>query len=96
MRAAADAAAELVELAEAELVGLVDDDGVHVRDVEAGLDDRGADEDVRPAVREVVHDVGQLVLVHLAVADARRALPGTMSCSFRAIRSMLWTRLCTK
>jgi len=37
--AAADAAAQLVQLREAELVGAVDDDGVGVRVVDAGLDD---------------------------------------------------------
>ena len=68
--AAADAAAELVELRQAELVGVVDDDRVRVGDVEAGLDDRRADEDVGLAVGELEHHALELVLVHLAVADA--------------------------
>ena len=38
----ADAAAQLVQLCEAELVGAVDDHGVGVRYVDAGLDDGGA------------------------------------------------------
>ncbi len=37
---AADPAAQLIELGEAETVGAVDDDGVGARDVEAVLDDR--------------------------------------------------------
>ena len=45
---AADAAAQLVELRQAEVVGAVDDDGVGARDVEPGLDDRRADQHVRP------------------------------------------------
>ncbi len=67
--AAADAAAELVELRQAEAVGVVDDDRVDVGDVEAGLDDRRADEDVGAGLGEVEHDVFELVLRHLAVAD---------------------------
>ena len=43
---AADAAAELVEIGEAEAVGAVDDDRVGVRDIEAALDDRRGDEHV--------------------------------------------------
>ena len=41
---AADASAQLVELAEAVAVGAIDDDGVGERDVEAVLDDGGGDE----------------------------------------------------
>ena len=44
--AAADAAADLVELGEAERVGALDDQGVRLRDVEARLDDRRRDEHV--------------------------------------------------
>jgi len=40
-------AAELVELASPSVSARVDDDRVRVRDVEPGLDDRRADEDVR-------------------------------------------------
>ncbi len=43
---AADPAAQLVELGEAETVGAVDDDGVGAGDVEAVLDDGAADQDV--------------------------------------------------
>ena len=50
-RGAPDPAAELVELGEPERVRPVDDDRVRVRDVEAGLDDRRAHEDVRLAAR---------------------------------------------
>ena len=70
MRATPDAAAQLVELRQAELVRLVDDDRVDVRDVEAGLDDRRADEDVGSPSTNSTHRPLQLVLVHLAVPDA--------------------------
>ena len=44
--AAADAAAELVELREAEALGVVDDHDGGVGDVDADFDDGGGDEDV--------------------------------------------------
>src|SRR5262249_50895135 len=52
---AADAAAELVELGQAEVVGAVDEDGVGPGDVEAALDDGGGAEDVVAALDEVEH-----------------------------------------
>ena len=64
-----DPAAQLVELGEAERVGAVDDDGVGVRDVEPGFDDRRADEDVGGAVGEGDHDLLERSLGHLAVPD---------------------------
>jgi hypothetical protein len=66
---AADAAAELVEVGEAEIFGFVDEHGVGVGDIDAGLDDGGGDEDVGLVADELVHDGFELVLVHLAVAD---------------------------
>ena len=66
---AADAAAELIEIGQAEAVGAVDEDGVGVGDVDAGLDDGGGEQDVGLALDEGVHDDFQVVLVHLAVAD---------------------------
>ena len=53
---AADTAAELVEIGEAEVVGAVDEDGVGVRDVDAVFDDGGGDEDVGFAGFEGVED----------------------------------------
>ena len=67
--AAADAAADLVELDEAELVGALDDQRVRLRDVEARLDDRRRDEHVRVAGEEREHLVLELALRHLAVRD---------------------------
>ena len=54
--AAADAPSDLVELGEAEAVGVLDDEGVDVRHVDAGLDDGGADEDLRLARDHALHD----------------------------------------
>ena len=67
LAAAADAAAQLVQLAEAEAVGALDDQGVGVGDVQAGLDDRGADQHVELLVPEVQDDLLEPVLAHLAV-----------------------------
>ena len=66
---APDAAAQLVELRQAEAVGAVDDDRVGVRDVEAVLDDRRREQDVVLVRDEVDHHPLELVLVHLPVAD---------------------------
>ena len=67
--AAADSAAQLVQLRQAEFVGAVDDDGVGVGDVDAAFDDGGGDEDVVVAVLEVLHQVFEFALAHLSVAN---------------------------
>ena len=64
-----DAAAELVELRQTEAVRALDDQRVAVRDVEAGLDDRRADEDVVLARDEGRHHFLELARRHLAMAD---------------------------
>ena len=66
---AADAAAQLIELREAEVVGAIHEHRVRVRHVEAGLDDHRRDEHVDLAAHEAVHDVLELALLHLSVRD---------------------------
>ena len=66
---AAHAAADLVELGEAEQVGALHDQRVGGRDVEARLDDRGAHQHVRVAAQELEHVLLELALGHLAVGD---------------------------
>ena len=56
-----------MQLRKAHAVGVLDDEGVDVRDVDAGFDDRGADENLRFALGDGAHDVGELLLVHLPV-----------------------------
>ena len=73
-RCAADPSAQLVKLRQAKLVGPVDDDGVGVGNVEAALDDRRADQHVELALGKGQHDLFQLALRHLAVADAKGRL----------------------
>src|SRR5579863_2818791 len=67
LRAAADPAADLMQLGQAVHVGAVDDERVGVRDVQARFDDRGRDQHVVLPLPEVDHDLFQLVLVHLPV-----------------------------
>ena len=64
-----DAAAQLVQLAQAETVGAVDDDRVGVGDVEAALDDGRREQDVGVAVDESCHHLLERAAGHLAVAD---------------------------
>ena len=70
---ASDAAPQLMQLREAELVRAVDDDRVRGGHVDAGLDDRRANEEVHALLVEVAHDLLELALRHLAVRhrDAR-------------------------
>jgi len=66
---AAHPAAELVELREAEAMGVVDDDGVDQGNVDAVLDDGGGQEDVVLLGDEGEQNALQLALGHLAVGD---------------------------
>ena len=66
---AADAASDLVQLRQAQLVGAVDDDGVRRRHVDAAFDDGGAHQDVEALVVEIQHHLFQLFLRHLPVGD---------------------------
>ena len=64
---APDPSADLVELGEAQPVRVLDNQGVAVGDVHAGLDDGGADQDVDLVVEQPLPDLGELLLAHLAV-----------------------------
>ena len=66
---AADAATQLVQLGEAELFRAVDQDGIGVRVVDAGLDDGRTQQQVGALAGEIAHHALQLALIHLAVAD---------------------------
>ena len=59
-----------MQLGEAEAVGVLDDEGVDIRNVDARLDDRRADEHLNFSVRELLHHGRQALFVHLAVRDA--------------------------
>jgi hypothetical protein len=64
-----DATAKLVQLAETKPIGVVDQDRVDVRYIQARFDDRRADEDVRFVADELQHHVFELALAHLPVTD---------------------------
>ena len=89
--AAADAAAQLVQLGEAEALGMLDDHDGRLRHVDADLDHRGGDQEVDAAAGESRHDAVLLGALHLAMdqADARRrrALPARRGARSAAARS---------
>ncbi len=91
---AADPSPDLVELGEAQPVGVLDDQGVAVGDVHAGLDDGGADQDVDLVVEQPLPDLGELLLAHLAVGDYHHAASGMSFWMVAAQLSMVSTRLC--
>ena len=63
-----------MELGQTEGVGTINDERVRVGDVQAGLDDGRAHEDIKLVVPEVLDDGLELVLVHLAVSGAHARL----------------------
>ncbi len=65
----ADPAAKLVQVGQAVLVGLVDEDGIDVGDIEPRLDDRRRDQDVEIAPDEPEHRLLERLAPHLAVPD---------------------------
>ena len=70
LTAAADAPAQLMQLAQAKSIRMVDDQRVRVRDIQSRLDDGGAHQHIDVAAPEVADDLIELPLGHLAVRDA--------------------------
>ena len=66
----ADTPAELIELRQAETIRALNDERVAIRDVQARLDDRGADQHLIAACDEISHHAFQAGRAHLAMADA--------------------------
>ena len=56
-----------MKLGEPHAVGVFDDQGVRARQVDAGFDDRGANENVDLAADQHLPDILQLLALHLAV-----------------------------
>ena len=69
-----DPPAQLVELGKSKAIGSLDDDGIAVRDIQTGFDDGGADENLKPAVDKLDHDLLKILFAHLAVADREAGL----------------------
>ena len=75
LRAAPDAAAQLMQLRETEALGMLDEHHRRVGDVDPDLDHRRGDEDVDLAVAEAAHDRVALVGGNAAVQQRDAALP---------------------
>ena len=54
---------------QAEFIGTIDQDGIGVRVINAGFNNRGAEQHVGALLCEITHDAFQFSLVHLAVAN---------------------------
>ena len=67
---AANPSPQLMKLAQAEPVGVFNNQGVGVGDVQAGLDDGGAHQHLNVPVGHGLHHITQSVLTHLAVGHA--------------------------
>ncbi len=67
---ARDAAAQLVQLRQAEAIGIENRHERGVRDIDADFDDGGGDEGVKFPVAEGRHDVGALLTIHAAMHEA--------------------------
>ena len=63
------AAAQLVQLGKAELIRVLNDEGVHVRNVNTCFNDRRADQNLNLPVGHCLHHVRQLLLIHLPVRN---------------------------
>ena len=72
MMRAADATAQLVQLRQTKFIRPLNDDGVGVGNIDAGLDNRGADQNMMMLVVEVRHDFLQRLLTQLPVRDTDR------------------------
>src|SRR5216684_5428678 len=70
LRAAADAAAKLMELGEAEALGMLDEHDGGVGDVDADFDNGGGDENLRFVFAEALHDFFFFVAGEAAVQEA--------------------------
>ncbi len=75
-RRAAHATLQLVHLREAQPLGVLDDERVGMRVVDAALDDGGGHEHVQLAGGELLHHALQLFLGHLPVGHAHPCLAG--------------------
>ena len=69
-RRTTDTAANLVQLRQAHVVRVLDDKRVRVRNINAGFNNCGADQNINLAVRHLVHNLCDLFLTHFAVNDA--------------------------
>ena len=88
------APAQLMQLRQPHAVGVLDNQGVRVRDIHAGFDDGGADQNVDLVLHQPPPDLGQLLLRSFCRAPTAIRASGMCRWSFIATPSMLSTRLC--
>ena len=89
---AAHPAPELMELAQAEAVGILNNQGVGVGNVQAGFNDGGAHQHLNVSLGHGLHHIAQGILSHLSVGHAhpQAGYPplegtGTLVDGFRAV-----------
>src|SRR3546814_9416268 len=96
MMRAADATAQLVQLREAEMLGAIDQNRVGARYVDAGLDDRGADQDVEALVIEVEHHLFEFALAHLAVRKTHASRSEEHTSELQSLMRISYAVFCLK
>ena len=62
-----------MQLAQAETVGMIDDQRVRIRNIKTGFDDRGTHQHIDVPMPEIADHLVKLLLAHLAVRDADMA-----------------------
>jgi len=58
-----------VQLGKSQLVGIFNDQGVGIGNINAGFDDGGADHDLNITIGHLLHHITELFLVHFAVGN---------------------------
>ena len=66
---APDPAPQLIEIAQAESVRAINNDGIGVRNIQTALNYGSGEEHVCLAIDKARHDLFQVITVHLSVAD---------------------------
>lgn len=78
-----DAAAQLVQLSQPEVIGALDNNGVRRRNVDPGLDNGGTYQHVKTLVVEIVHHPFEFAFAHLPVANGDTRFRHQLRESFR-------------
>ena len=68
--ASSDSALDLIHLGESEVLGVVDDDRIGIRDIDAVFNDRRTYEDIDFVARKLHHDIFDCFPVHTTMGDA--------------------------
>src|SRR4051794_36080869 len=82
MGATTDPASQLIELGQTKTIRIINDDGVDVGDVDAGLDDGRAEQEIKIVADEPENDILEHIFIHLTMTDANARL-GNQFAQFR-------------